>query len=150
MKRTNNIKRHERERVVAGQGTSGLTNKMSPRLRELYLRNSRNLGSRLRTEWQFNRIFWPPKSWPNSSPTQSRSSLGCRPSLGGLLGGLKILLNCHPVLEIGQGQGRRRVDPASLPQQLCRLRQRMSFRGAIQSWLPATVWRGEIIKSDGE
>ena len=31
-----------------------------------------------------------------TSPTRSRSSLGYRPSLGGLLGGLKILLNCHP------------------------------------------------------
>ena len=48
--------------------------------------------------WQFNRIFWPPKSWPNSSPTRSRSFLGRRPSLGGPLVGLKILLNCHPVL----------------------------------------------------
>ena len=49
---------------------------------------------------QFNRIFWPPKSWPksspNSSPTRSRSFLGRHPSLGGVLGGLKILLNCHP------------------------------------------------------
>ena len=53
-----------------------------------------------RPGWQFNRIFWPIKSWPksspNSSPTRSHSSLGHRPSLGGLLGGLKILLNCHP------------------------------------------------------
>ena len=44
--------------------------------------------------WQFNRIFWPPKSSPNSSPTRSRSPLG------GLLGGLKIQLNCHPGAQI--------------------------------------------------
>ena len=54
---------------------------------------------RLRSGWQFNRIFWPPKSSPNSSPTWSHSFLGRHPSLGGLLGGLKILLNCHPELQ---------------------------------------------------
>ena len=46
------------------------------------------------TGWQFNRIFLMSKSWPksspNSSPTRSRSSLGRCPSLGGLLGNLKI------------------------------------------------------------
>ena len=46
--------------------------------------------------WQFNRIFWPPKSWTNSSPTQSRSFLGRHPSLGGLLGGPKIQIELPP------------------------------------------------------
>ena len=61
------------------------------------------------TRWQFNRIFWPPKSWPksspNSSPTRSRSFLGRRPSLGGLLGSLKYL-NCHPGWQFNRFFGR--------------------------------------------
>ena len=46
--------------------------------------------------WQFNWNFWPPKSWPNSSPTLfGRLNHGLN-HLGHDLGGQKFQLNCHP------------------------------------------------------